>query len=98
MIHPAQIDAVQSAFSPSQQGKLPNTPSLVFATKLTSLRFRIAIEKAQAILAQYRAATEGGKGAYGFAATKCGKAEMIDAPMILQAQKVLGKAAQYGLV
>ena len=57
-----------------------------------------AIEKAQRVLAQYKAATEAGKGAYGLAADKDGKAEMIDAPMILQAQRVLAKAAQYGLV
>ncbi|KAK9900824.1 citrate lyase beta subunit [Cystobasidium minutum MCA 4210] len=76
MIHPAQIDVVQAAFSPSQQ----------------------AIEKAQTVLAQYKAATEAGKGAYGLAADKHGRAEMIDAPMILQAQRLLAKAAQYGLV
>lgn len=58
----------------------------------------LAIEKAQRVLAQYDEATKDGKGAYGLAAHKEGKAEMIDAPMILQAQKVIAKARQYGLI
>jgi citrate lyase subunit beta-like protein len=57
----------------------------------------IAIEKASKTLEQYEAATKEGKGAYGLQDADGGRAEMIDAPMILQAQRVMAKAKQYGL-
>lgn len=55
------------------------------------------IEKAKKVLHQYEEATQAGKGAYGLAGIDGRKAEMIDAPMILQAQRVIRKAQQYGL-
>lgn len=69
IIHPAQIDIVQGAFSPDDR----------------------EIERAQRILEQYEIAVQGGKGAYGM------NGEMMDAPMILQAQRTLAKAKLYGL-
>lgn len=50
------------------------------------------IERAKNILEQYDAAVKEGKGAYGL------RGEMMDAPMILQAQRVLDTAKRYQLV
>lgn len=49
------------------------------------------IEQAQNILKQYEIAVKEGKGAYGL------DGQMMDAPMILQAQRVLAKAKLYNL-
>lgn len=94
MIHPAQIPVVQAAFSPSAEGE---RKLRLQSHGLALTQLAVAIEKAQRVLAQYDAATKDGKGAYGLAAHKDAKAEMIDAPMILQAQRVISKAKQYGL-
>jgi len=69
IIHPAQIETVQKAYSPSEQD----------------------IAKARSILDQYEVSVKEGKGAYGL------NGEMMDAPMILQAQRVLAKAKLFNL-
>lgn len=56
------------------------------------------IERAKRVLEQYEQAVKGGKGAYGMAGLDGSKAEMIDAPMILQAERMLAKAKQFGLL
>ena len=56
------------------------------------------IERAKRILEQYENAVKGGKGAYGLAGQDGAKAEMVDAPMILQAERLLEKAKHFGLV
>ncbi|GJN92763.1 hypothetical protein Rhopal_005801-T1 [Rhodotorula paludigena] len=54
------------------------------------------IERAQAILSQYAAAQSSGAGAYGLEG-KDGSVEMIDAPMLLQAESILEQAKAAGL-
>ena len=49
------------------------------------------IKRAQHILEQYKRAVSEGKGAYGL------NGEMMDAPMILQAERTLAKAKLYHL-
>ena len=69
IVHPAQIETVQKAYSPSEQD----------------------IAKARSILERYEVSVKEGKGAYGL------NGEMMDAPMILQAQRVLAKAKLFNL-
>ncbi|GAA6048550.1 hypothetical protein JCM3770_006548 [Rhodotorula araucariae] len=57
----------------------------------------LEIERAKAILAQYAAARASGAGAYGLAGPD-GSVEMIDAPMLLQAESVLAQARAAGIV
>lgn len=71
--------------------------SFVSKQAYSTLTSCAAIDKAKKVLELYEAATKDGKGAYGLAASQDMKAEMIDAPMILQAQRVIAKAAHYGL-
>ncbi|GAA5873762.1 hypothetical protein JCM3774_000163 [Rhodotorula dairenensis] len=54
------------------------------------------ISRAQAILEQYEAARDSGAGAYGLTGSD-GQTEMIDAPMLLQAQGILASAQAAGL-
>lgn len=56
------------------------------------------IERAQRVMQQYELAVKSGKGAYGLAGANGGNTEMIDAPMILQAERMLAKARQFGLL
>lgn len=55
------------------------------------------IERARRILQEYDAAVKEGKGAYGMAGDANSKPTMIDAPMILQAQRMLEKAKSFHL-
>ncbi|GEM10152.1 citrate lyase subunit beta-like protein [Rhodotorula toruloides] len=55
------------------------------------------IERSQAILAQYAEASSTGAGAYGLKGTD-GGVDMIDAPMLLQAQSVIAQAEAAGLL
>jgi len=55
------------------------------------------IARAQDILQQYEQAIKAGKGAYGLRGDGSSKSTMIDAPMILQAQRMLQKAKRFGL-
>lgn len=52
----------------------------------------IDIERAKTILEQYDVAVKEGKGAYGL------QGEMMDAPMILQAQRIMEMAKRYHIV
>ena len=87
IIHPAQITIVQKAFSPSKAGMPLFCWSVVAAADL----LLVEIDKAKQILQQYEEAVKGGKGAYGL------NGEMMDAPMVLQAQRVLKTAKQFQL-
>lgn len=52
----------------------------------------IDIDRAKTILEQYDVAVKEGKGAYGL------QGEMMDAPMILQAQRIMEMAKRYHIV
>lgn len=56
------------------------------------------IERAQRVMQQYELAVKSGKGAYGLSDASGGNTEMIDAPMILQAERMLEKARRFGLL
>ncbi|AXA49857.1 citrate lyase subunit beta-like protein [Malassezia restricta] len=67
-IHPAQLDAIHAAYSPSKED----------------------VDMARAVLDAYRQGAREGRGAVGLA--HHGKEIMIDAPMLLQAQRTLERA------
>jgi len=55
------------------------------------------IERAKKVLEQYELVVKEGKGAYGLGGDPTTKSTMIDAPMILQAKRMLAKARAYNL-
>lgn len=101
-IHPAQVDTIQRAFSPSDSGATPpfslslslclssSQPSQIDADSNSDVRVA-EIERARRILSEYDQASRQGKGAYSFKELDTGKEVMIDAPMLLQARAILNK-------
>ena len=92
IIHPAQIVTVQRAFSPSDKGEsvaLLRRKAGLHADQPAWLQ---DIERAKTILDQYDLAMKEGKGAYGL------QGEMMDAPMVLQAQRIMEIAKRYHIV
>ena len=76
-IHPAQLDTIRREFSPTEHGTLSGAHA--------------DIEEAKAILAAYEnASRKQDKGAVGL--DYGGRSIMIDAPMLLQAQRTLARA------
>lgn len=88
-IHPAQVETIQRAFSPSPAGASfslfcvpPHLPFLFLPDLTHSPAAHAEIERAQRILAQYDAAArDAGRGAYGLVGED-GSVEMMDAPMV----------------
>ncbi|KAI0826860.1 Pyruvate/Phosphoenolpyruvate kinase-like domain-containing protein [Trametes gibbosa] len=96
-IHPSQVDVIQSTFVPSSKGPEKSFPACLLRAVLTFISLCCTeILRAARILKQMEKAHLANRGAAGLE-LEGGGMEMIDAPMIKQAENVVRIAKAAGL-